>query len=71
MSVSDPRGINYKNKDYLTTLSYLRLVCSGDRINFKDAEGYPPPCFWKGELETFGIEDCRAATMERGFTPGY
>ena len=63
---SDPRIINYKKKDYLTTLSYLRLVCSEDGIQFKEAEGYPP-IFGKGELETFGIEDCRVATMEGGF----
>jgi len=70
LSVSDPRGINYKNKDYLTTLSYLRLVCSEDGINFKDADGYPP-IFGRGELETFGIEDCRVATMEGGFNLTY
>ncbi len=66
LDASDPRIINYKKKDYLTTLSYLRLVCSEDGIEFKEAGGYPP-IFGKGELETFGIEDCRVATMEGGF----
>ena len=66
LDASDPRIINYKKKDYLTTLSYLRLVCSEDGIAFKEAEGYPP-IFGIGELETFGIEDCRVATMEGGF----
>ena len=64
---SDPRIINYKNKDYLTTLSYLRLVCSDDGISFYEPQGYPP-IFGKGELETFGIEDCRVATMDDGFS---
>jgi predicted GH43/DUF377 family glycosyl hydrolase len=62
LDTSDPRVINYKKKDYLTTLSYLRLVCSDDGINFYEPEGYPP-VFGKGELESFGIEDCRVATM--------
>jgi len=66
LDVYDPRVINYKKKDYLTTISYLRLVCSYDGINFHDAYGYLP-IFGKGELETFGIEDCRVATMEDGF----
>ena len=59
---SDPRVINYKKKDYLTTLSYLRLVCSEDGINFYEPNGYPP-IFGQGELESFGIEDCRVASM--------
>ena len=66
LDASDPRVINYKNKDYLTTLSYLRLVCSDDGAHFYEPDGYPP-VFGKGELETFGIEDCRVATMADGY----
>ena len=62
LDTSDPRVINYKKKDYLTTLSYLRLVCSNDGINFYEPDGYPP-IFGKGELESFGIEDCRVASI--------
>ncbi|MFA5418659.1 MAG: glycosidase, partial [Bacteroidales bacterium] len=67
LDATDPRVINYKKKDYLTTLSYLRLVCSDDGVRFYEPEGYPP-IFGKGELETFGIEDCRVATMDDGFS---
>ncbi|HLN75196.1 MAG TPA: glycoside hydrolase family 130 protein [Prolixibacteraceae bacterium] len=63
---TDPRIINYRKKDYLTTLSYLRLVCSDDGLHFHEPKGYGP-IFGKGELETFGIEDCRVATMEGGY----
>lgn len=66
LDASDPRVINYKGKDYLTTLSYLRLVYSDDGIHFHEDEKYPP-IFGKGELETFGIEDCRVATTAEGF----
>jgi predicted GH43/DUF377 family glycosyl hydrolase len=66
LDAADPRVINYKKKDYLTTLSYLRLVCSDDGIYFHEPVGYPP-IFGKGKLETFGIEDCRVATMNDGY----
>lgn len=63
---SDPRVIGYKGQNYLTTMSYLRLVSSEDGINFKEEKDYPL-IFGQGELESFGIEDCRVATTEEGF----
>ena len=66
LDASDPRMIKYKDKNYLTTLSYLRLVCSDDGIHFYEPDGYSP-IFGNSELETFGIEDCRIATMTDGF----
>lgn len=66
LDASDPRVINYKGNDYLTTMSYLRLVSSTDGVNFTEETAYPP-IFGKGELESFGIEDCRVATMEDGY----
>ena len=66
LDATDPRIIKYKKKDYLTTLSYLRLVCSTDGSNFSEPAGYQP-IFGKGPLEGFGIEDCRVATMADGF----
>lgn len=66
LDATDPRVIGYKGKNYLTTLSYLRLVCSDDGINFHEDPAFPP-IFGKGDLEAFGIEDCRIATTEEGF----
>lgn len=66
LDASDPRVITYKSKNYLTTMSYLRLVSSSDGIIFSDDSQYPP-IFGEGELESFGIEDCRVATMNDGF----
>jgi len=66
LDASDPRVIQYQSKNYLTTLSYLRLVCSDDGIHFYEDEAYPP-IFGEGPLEAFGIEDCRVATMEDGY----
>jgi beta-1,2-mannobiose phosphorylase / 1,2-beta-oligomannan phosphorylase len=59
----DARVITYKDLDYLTTLSHLRLVCSDDGIHFSEPEGYPI-LTGQGILETFGIEDCRVAQIE-------
>lgn len=66
LDATDPRVIVYKGNFYLTTLSYLRFVCSDDGEHFYEDPAYPP-IFGKGELETFGIEDCRVATTEDGF----
>lgn len=66
LDASDPRVIGYEGKNYLTTMSYLRLVSSTDGIHFHDEPEYPP-IFGKGRLEAFGIEDCRVATTSDGF----
>lgn len=59
---TDPRVINYKGLDYLTTVSHLRLLASDDGIHFKEQKDYPP-LFGKGYLERFGIEDCRVTQI--------
>lgn len=66
LNLSDPRVINYKGHDYLTTLSYFRLVFSEDGTRFFEDASFPP-VFGSRELESFGIEDCRVATMSDGF----
>lgn len=66
LDASDPRVISYKGQDYLTTMSYLRLVSSEDGIHFSDEPAFPP-IFGQGELEAFGIEDCRVATTPDGY----
>lgn len=66
LDMSDPRVICYKGQNYLTTLSYFRLVSSDDGVVFREDPDYPP-IFGEGPLESFGIEDCRVATMDDGF----
>jgi beta-1,2-mannobiose phosphorylase / 1,2-beta-oligomannan phosphorylase len=63
LDLSDPRIIIYDEKYYLTTLSYLRLVCSSDGIHFHESPDYPP-IFGKGFSESFGIEDCRVTQID-------
>jgi len=59
----DARVMSYRGLDYLTTVSHLRLLSSSDGINFAEEEGYEG-IFGMGELERFGIEDCRVVEMD-------
>jgi beta-1,2-mannobiose phosphorylase / 1,2-beta-oligomannan phosphorylase len=63
LDFADPRVIQYNERDYLTTLSHLRLVCSEDGYTFTAPPGFTP-LFGKGVLETYGIEDCRVTELE-------
>jgi len=62
LDLSDPRIIRREGRDYLTTLSHLRLVSSVDGVHFDEEPGCPP-IFGQGELESYGIEDCRVAQI--------
>lgn len=66
LNATDARVINYKGKDYLTTLSHLRLLCSDDGIHFYEPEGYQP-IMGEGALQTFGIEDCRVTFLQNKY----
>ena len=66
LDATDPRVISYKGKNYLTTLSHLRLVSSNDGKVFHEDPSYPLIA-GKDALESFGIEDCRVTQMEDGF----
>ena len=63
---TDARVINYKGVDYLTTLSHLRLLCSDDGISFYEPEDYLP-LMGEGNLQAFGIEDCRVTFLENKY----
>ena len=66
LNASDPRVINYKGSDYLTTLSHLRLLCSEDGITFHEPKGYST-LTGEGNLQAFGIEDCRVTFLENKY----
>lgn len=64
VSLDDARMVGYEGKMYLSTLSHLRLVCSDDGVNFYEPADFPTQIFGLGELETFGIEDCRVSLID-------
>jgi predicted GH43/DUF377 family glycosyl hydrolase len=63
---SDPRVITYDGREFLTTMSHLRVATSQDGINFSADSAYPP-LFGQGELEAYGIEDCRVTHIDGTF----
>ncbi len=62
LNLADPRVIQYDGQDYLTTLSHLRLVVSDDGVHFRESDS-TLPIFGLGELESYGIEDCRVTQI--------
>jgi len=64
LDTTDPRGIVYKGKPYLTTLSHLRLASSDDGVHFTVSD---TSIFGEGKHESFGIEDCRVAELDGVF----
>jgi predicted GH43/DUF377 family glycosyl hydrolase len=66
LDFTDPRIISYKGKDYLTTLSHLRLVWSDDGKTFHESNEYGP-IYGRNVLEAYGIEDCRVTEIDGTF----
>jgi len=64
LDTTDPRGIVYKGKPYLTTLSHLRLASSDDGVHFTVRD---TSIFGEGKHESFGVEDCRVAELDGVF----
>jgi predicted GH43/DUF377 family glycosyl hydrolase len=61
VELKDTRGIVYKGRDFLSTLSHLRLARSRDGVHFTvDPE---PFLFPADESERFGVEDARITRL--------
>jgi predicted GH43/DUF377 family glycosyl hydrolase len=72
LDYSDPRKIQYQKKTILTTISHLRLVCSEDGIHFHEPKDeYSTILFGEGELESYGIEDCRVSFINGTYNLTY
>jgi predicted GH43/DUF377 family glycosyl hydrolase len=65
LEASDPRGVTYDGKGYLTTLSHLRLASSDNGVDF--IVHNERNIFGLGDLENFGIEDCRVTLIHDTF----
>jgi predicted GH43/DUF377 family glycosyl hydrolase len=66
LDLSDPRVITFDGRDYLTTLSHLRLLSSEDGIHFREP-AQSRVLMGTGELETYGIEDCRVSKIDETY----
>ena len=57
VQLKDTRGVIYKGKDYLSTMSHIRLARSKDGINFTVED--KPFIYPVDESEKYGCEDAR------------
>jgi predicted GH43/DUF377 family glycosyl hydrolase len=62
LDLTDPRIIGHCGTQYLSTLSHLRLLASEDGLHFSEP-AMPDVLAGQGELERWGIEDCRVAQI--------
>lgn len=60
--LKDTRGVVYKGKDYLSSISHIRLARSDDGINFTVDD--TPFLFPSSEEEAYGMEDARAVCID-------
>ncbi|MBE9468685.1 MAG: glycoside hydrolase family 130 protein [Bacteroidetes bacterium] len=67
--LKDTRGVLYKGKDYLSTISHIRLARSSDGINFTiDEKPFIAPA---NESEKFGVEDARISKIDDTYYINY
>ena len=59
---SDARVFTYQGREYLTTLSHLRLAWSDDGVKFTVDE--KPTLVGEGPWENFGVEDSRVTEID-------
>ena len=60
--LKDTRGVVYKGRDYLSSMSHIRLARSRDGVNFTvDEKPFIYPC---NESECFGVEDVRVTRFD-------
>jgi len=67
--LKDTRGIVYKGRDYLSTLSHIRLARSRDGVNFTIEDG--PFLFPSRPSEIFGVEDARITKINDDYYINY
>jgi len=61
LQLKDTRGVVYRGKDYLSTISHIRLARSKDGVHFRIDNA--PFIYPSNESESFGIEDARAVAI--------
>ena len=61
VQLKDTRGVVYQGKDYLSTISHIRLARSQDGISFKVDDA--PFLYPSNESQCFGVEDARVTKI--------
>lgn len=69
VTLKDTRGVVYKGKDYLSTMSHIRLARSHDGINFSvEAKPFIYPL---NESQKYGVEDARVTFIDGKYYINY
>ncbi len=69
LTLKDTRGVFYKGKDYLSSVSHLRLARSMDGVNFTiEEKSFFLP---HNETESFGVEDARISHVGNNYFINY
>lgn len=69
LDLSDPRGVGYNNKTYLSTVSHIRLARSTDGLFFTVEE--IPFLFPSEVYEEYGVEDARVTCIDEKYYINY
>ena len=69
IELKDTRGILYQGREYLSSVSHLRLARSKDGVNFKIDE--KPFILPHNETESFGVEDARISHIGNDYFINY
>jgi len=69
VSLRDTRGVVYKGRDYLSTMSHIRLARSKDGIHFTVEE--KPFLYPIDESEEYGVEDARVTFIDGQYYINY
>jgi predicted GH43/DUF377 family glycosyl hydrolase len=67
--LKDTRGVAYKGKDYLSTMSHIRLARSLDGVNFTVED--KPFIYPLDESQKYGVEDARVTFIEGRYYINY
>ncbi len=62
VKLTDTRGVAYKGRDYLSTISHIRIARSKDGLHFTVDE--KPLIFPVDETEEYGVEDARVTFID-------
>jgi len=69
VSLKDTRGVTYQGKDFLSTMSHIRLARSKDGINFSVED--QPFIYPLDESQKYGVEDARVTFIEGRYYINY
>jgi predicted GH43/DUF377 family glycosyl hydrolase len=69
VTLKDTRGVYYRGRDYLSTMSHIRLARSIDGFNFAVEE--KPFIFPVNQTEEYGVEDARVTYIDGSFYLNY